>query len=82
MSTDDRWHTLELPVLREVIRRVEDGDPNPRAARVADALGLSHDQVQEAGQALKDRGLLRTLDTSEGIDRFRQPSADAYLLID
>jgi hypothetical protein len=58
---EDVLATRDYPVLMEVTRRIDRGEHAPRAAAIAEALGMSGAEVSLAGQALKRRGLSSTI---------------------
>jgi Mn-dependent DtxR family transcriptional regulator len=82
MTTSQQWHDVELPVLTEVVRRVEADDPKPNVSSIAGAIGLSPEDVQQAAIALAGRGLVQTITSAHGVVRIHSPSPEAYRLVD
>lgn len=77
----DVWTTRDFPVLVEVARLIDGGATTVRVEEVADAIGLSRDEVQRAGAALKRRGLVDAFGSTQSeVLRFRNLSGEAYLL--
>jgi hypothetical protein len=54
----DTWHTRDLPVLREVVRGIDQGE-HPGAQGIADATGLTRAEVDRAAANLRRAGLVR-----------------------
>lgn len=77
----DVWASRDFPVLREVARRIDAGDPMPAVTDVAADTGLAVEEVQRAAEALKRRGLVDYLDGwGGGPLNFRELSGEAYLV--
>lgn len=73
------WDERDLPVLREVTRRIDSGE-GATVEEVAAATGLPDDDVRRAGRALERRGLVTTLTASgHHILWFKDISGEAYL---
>ncbi|SNR35695.1 hypothetical protein [Blastococcus mobilis] len=75
----DTWYARDLPILVEVVRRF-DGEPNGRVGmwEVADASGLSEDDVIRAAHALANPGLVTTSGTmAKSMESFRGVSTEA-----
>lgn len=60
----DVWFVRDRPVLVEVARQVEGGSRRIYPESVAEATGLSIDDVIRAGEVLLDRGLVTTAKAS------------------
>ena len=54
----DRWTTRDLPVLLQLAKPLDDGEP-PTMSAVGDALGLDEATVRRSVNALVDAGYLR-----------------------
>jgi hypothetical protein len=77
----DVWATRDFPVLVEVTRRIDAGSDALRVADIAQAVGMTPDDVALAGAALKRRGLVTVLGVAEmAVLRFTDVSAEAYFL--
>ena len=62
----DTWHSRDLPVLREVVRLLDETIGAPvRATEVETNLAMTEDDVQRAGLALETAGLVQV----EGVDQ-------------
>ncbi|GGF49113.1 hypothetical protein [Ornithinimicrobium tianjinense] len=78
---DDVWFDRDLPVLREVARRIDGGEPTPTVTSVAESLSMEVDVVQLAAKALERRGYVGTLGTAgRAVLRFKDLSGSAYLV--
>jgi hypothetical protein len=65
----------------EVTRRIDAGSDALRVADIAQAVGMTPDDVALAGAALKRRGLVTVLGVAEmAVLRFTDVSAEAYFL--
>lgn len=79
---DDTWHSRDLPVLREVVRLTDENLGGlVDASAVAGNLEMDDDDVQRAGVALKNDGLLE-IRGGWGLPvmRFSKPTGDARRL--
>jgi DNA-binding transcriptional MocR family regulator len=77
----DVWSTRDYPVLVEVTRRIDSGERHPRTDAIAQAIGLTDDQVQQAGLALGRRKLVQYVGAAElPVIAFTDVSAEAYFL--
>lgn len=77
----DVWASRDFPVLCEVARRIDAGDPTPTVAGVVASTGLTEEQVSQAAHALERRGFLGFLGAGGGaVLRFKDLSGEAYLL--
>lgn len=78
---EDVWTSRDFPVLVEVTRRIDAGENAPFASAVAEAVGLSEEDLQLAAAALVRRGLV-TVHGALGVTvvRFNDVSAEAYFL--
>lgn len=75
------WTTRNYPVLREVGRQIDAGIATPTRESVMQATGLSEEEVIRAGEALKRRGLVDTIDLfGAPALRFKDVSGEAYLV--
>jgi hypothetical protein len=75
----DTWYGRDLSVLVEVVRRFDE-EPTGRVSmwEVADASGLSEDDVIRAAQALTNAGLVTTSGTmTKSMESFRGVSTEA-----
>lgn len=78
---DDVWVNRDYPVLREVTRRIDQGQRPVPTIHVAEAIGLPVEEVALAAAALERRGLVEVLSTyAEGPEDFIEVSGEAYLL--
>lgn len=57
-SLPDIWFSRDLPILREVARRVEAGDESLDAKEIATTLGMDRKTVEDAGMRLEEDGYL------------------------
>jgi DNA-binding transcriptional MocR family regulator len=77
----DVWASRDFPVLVEVTRRKDEGEDFVQASDVAEALGITEEQVVRAGYALKRRGLITASGSMAAeIETFDEVSAEAYFL--
>jgi hypothetical protein len=77
----DVWTTRDFPVLLEVARQVDQGSSRVPAETVAEATGLSVDDVDLAGAALQRRGLVSAKGAwGRSVLWFDGVSGEAYLL--
>ena len=78
---EDVWATRDYPVLVEVARRIDGGDLMPAPGAVAEALGMTQEEVSLAAKALRRRGLVDHQPAAGGhVLFFKSLSGDAYLL--
>ncbi len=77
----DVWTRRDYPVLRKVVRQLDAGERTVRMHDVADHLGMTEQDVENAGMALARRGLVevRGMDAWRVFD-FLDASGEAYLL--
>jgi hypothetical protein len=78
---DDVWYSRDYPVLLEVAIRIDAGQV-PRADAIAQATGMSQEDVMLAGAALKRRGLVDGVPVNQqvGLIVFTEVSGSAYLM--
>ena len=55
---EDAWATRDYPVLVEVARLIDSGNPTPAPGAVAAAVGMTQEEVELAAKALRRRGLV------------------------
>jgi hypothetical protein len=77
---DDVWYSRDLPVLVEVARRVDAGEDVVGHVVVADATGLSPEDVCRAARSLGRKGLVVYDVDYEGAVDFRDVTGQAYTL--
>jgi DNA-binding transcriptional MocR family regulator len=78
---DDVWASRDFPVLREVTKRLDQGDHNVHAQALADATGLTPDDVQRALKALERRGYVKHWQYGDGhVMAVTEVSGSAYLI--
>jgi len=77
----DLWTTRDYPVLREIVRRVDQGERKRSATDIAEALGMPIEQVRLAGAALGRRGLVDYQGSlGAAVRDFTNVSGQAYLI--
>jgi N-acetylmuramic acid 6-phosphate (MurNAc-6-P) etherase len=74
----DTWHSRDLPVLREVVRGIDQGG-YPSVQGVADATGLTEAEVDRAAANLRRAGLVRAQFAAGGHVMFFQDFAGQAL---
>jgi hypothetical protein len=77
----DKWANRDFPVLVEVTRRIDQGESIVDVQTVADALGMTVEDVGLAGAALTRRRLVETRGADQAaVLFFHAVAGDAYLL--
>jgi len=78
---DDVWATRDFPVLVEVTRRIDAGEPGVLVDVVAATLGVPASEVKLAGAALERRGLVVVKGAwGDNVLSFTAVSGEAYFL--
>ena len=77
----DVWTTRDLPMLREVTRRIDAGEHAPLVEDLAAAAGLTEEDGYRAAAALVRRGFIEGVGAAElPIIRVTEVSGQAYLV--
>ena len=77
----DVWTSRDFPVLKEVVRRLDEGDQFIMASAIAESLDMAEEKVIAAGRALRRRGLITTSGSMAAeLETFDDVSGEAYIV--